>query len=183
MRKSNMVSRADSIDGLLDDHPSLVGSLEDFEADRSVHFGNASAHSASRSEHSEAESDRSSAPWSPPAWHQQTGGTWYQRARTTSATAGSRLLAHSKSRSPTNGSLYDEDNDTTVLPYAVNVPLPPSPEKDDTPASNPSGSPEIDAARSGAEEDVQDVHHEDDNDATPKPEGGNCKYHELQSSH
>lgn len=172
-----MGSRADSIERLLDDHPSLAGSLEDFEADRSGHFTNASVHSISRSEHSEAESDRSSAPWSPPAWHQHSGGTWYDRARSAPAST-SKTLAPSKS--PTYGSGYEEDVDNTILPYPANIPLPPSPEKE-TPLPSAGQSPEVGATHAGAEStprEAQHVNYEDEkDDATPTPEGGNCMLH------
>lgn len=167
-----MGSRADSIEQLLDDHPSLAGSLEDFEADRSTHFTNASIHSVARSERSEAESDRSSAPWSPPAWNQQ-GANWYQRSRS-APVGGSTTLRHSKSLS--YGGAREDDIENTILPFPADIPLPPSPEKD-TPIEP---TPEVDAAHAGAEANAEiDTHHvkfEDEKDDTPVPEGGNCRW-------
>jgi len=174
MRVAKMGSRADSIERLLDDHPSLAGSLEDFEADRSTHFTNASLPSIARSEHSEAESERSSAPWSPPAWNEHGGG-WYHRARSAPARA-SKSLTHGKS--PSYDLSCDDDVENTILPYPANIPLPPSPEKD-TPLHSVKPSPEADAARAGADVKAEvnetPINFEDEKDDTPVPEtGGNC---------
>lgn len=167
-----MALRADSIERLLDDYPSPAGSLEDFEADHSAHFTSASIHSIARSERSEAESDRSSAPWSPPAWNHQ-GANWYQRSRSAPVGASS-VLRHSKS--PSHGGAYEDDIENTLLPFAANIPLPPSPEKD-TPVEQ---KPEMDAAHAGAESNAEvdspHVNFEDEKDDTPVPEGGNCTW-------
>jgi len=147
-----MASRADSAERLLDDHPLLAGSLEDFEAD-----------------HRGTESECSSAPGSP-AFNEHGG--WYHRARSGPVGA-SKSLA--KSKSPSCDLSCDDDVENTVLP--ANIPLPPSPEKGTPHSVQPL--PEANAARAGvdvtAEGDETPVNFEDEKDDTPEPEtSSNC---------
>ncbi|KAF2103856.1 hypothetical protein NA57DRAFT_70065 [Rhizodiscina lignyota] len=136
------------IDNLLDSHPSLTASLEDFEHDDTMRssplFGIPSQHSGFRSEPSESEPESEPpAPWSPPAWRKHASG-WYQQNRFTSD---SRSPSHDDRHSSYESAAsrgyghYDDEGDLTI---PANIPLPISPEKN-TPRSTaePEGDDEM----------------------------------------
>ncbi|MBE7179842.1 MAG: hypothetical protein INR71_01320 [Terriglobus roseus] len=119
------------MNALLDSHPSLAASLEDFEHDdmrsrtsQSPMFGIPSQHSGFRDpSESEAESEPH-APWSPPAWRKESSG-WYQRHAFSHSRSGSRELSPPY-RDATSARSGSRDHDLTL---ARNIPLPASPEK------------------------------------------------------
>lgn len=137
------------MNALIDSHPSLAASLEDFEHDdyrsRTSHspmFGIPSQHSGFReASESEAESEPQ-APWSPPAWRKERSG-FYQSNRFSHSRSNSRELSPEYERRSTRG-LSSEGE----LGLAKNIPLPASPEKN-TPRST------VDPEDSGEGDDTQ----------------------------
>lgn len=112
---------------MLESHPSLAASIEDYEPsnrDRPPFFGIPSTHSGFRSEESEPESE-SVGPWSPPAWR-KAGSGWYRHQLAPSSMSGSRQ---------TSPQAYEScgEGDFTI---PANIPLPMSPLKQ-TPRTSP----------------------------------------------
>jgi hypothetical protein len=118
------ISSHDNIADMLDEHPSLAASLEDFEHSerdiRSPVLEMPSCHSGFRSEYSETESEQQT--WAPPAWR-KAGSGWFRNS-------GSRHATESGSRHSTP---FYESADEGDLTLPANVPLPSSPQKGRSP--------------------------------------------------
>lgn len=135
---------------ILDSHPSLSASMDDFEPREfsptipeipSQHSG---FRSNQNSEYSEASSRRS---YSPPAWR-KAGSGWFKHHQTLSP---SREGYHSKDPSPQYHSAGEDidDGDVTAYRTARRIPLPASPTK----GRSPSNSPEPVTGGAAADED------------------------------
>lgn len=142
----------DELEKILDDHPSLSASLEDFEEqqNRSPLFDLPSQHSGFKSEPEDSEIDEKSsngAPWSPPGFrrHIRGGsrgvGSWLRHDPYGTAHRLDLRPAMSPSRSRQTSPEYqdarDGDDDPTL---PANIPLPPgteSPMKERSPEPEP----------------------------------------------
>lgn len=166
--------RNEAIDNMIDEHPSLNVSLQDFEhqdggssdAHRSPRFNISSHHSGFLS--SDAGSDvpdsDSNGHWSPPAWRRHSGiggggGGWFKQELMQQASREDSPPRPSRETS----SQYESAPEADVT-LAENVRLPP-----DSPSRQPSGSPERDVLQeSTAEKDVG-------KESSPVRDASNCK--------
>lgn len=124
---------------MVDSHPSLTASLEDFEHDEettrtSPMFGLPSQHSGFRSEPSESEPESEPrAPWSPPAWRKHASG-WYSHNRLSTTSRSPSHHSSPRTRHSSYESAYGYEDDEGEITIPAHIPLPPSPEKN-TPRS------------------------------------------------
>jgi hypothetical protein len=162
------------IDNLIDSHPSLTASLEDFEHDDTMRsspmFGIPSQHSGfGAPSESEPESEPA-APWSPPAWRKTASG-WYNNNRFTS---NSRSPSHESRHSSyeSAGSRYYGQEDEGDITLPANIPLPVSPEKT-SPRST--AEPEGDEGRFGSPAPLMVAESREASIAPPDHAPNNCK--------
>lgn len=160
---------------LLDSHPSLQHSMDDFEAREfsptmpdlpSQHSG---FRSHLGSEYSETSSRRSH---SPPRWR-TAGSGWFKHQPSLSP---ARSGFASREISPQYHSAEEEDGDVTAYRSAMRVPLPASPTKGRSPSNSPEpmvGVGESEGDKGGGDKGVN-VHELDSRLQTPTE--SNCKF-------
>ncbi|KAL9115126.1 MAG: hypothetical protein Q9227_000920 [Pyrenula ochraceoflavens] len=164
----------DPNDNMFDDHPSLVGSLEDFDdpPSHSPLFGLPSQHSGFRSDHSESdveEASNDSAPWSPPGFrkHQSTGSgsAWFRQEQHNLSERLDLRPSTSPSRSRQSSPEYMDANEGDPdLTIPANVPLPPGTGRSPSPTPAPEGIEEV-------MEDTMNVQEVTNNLLLPGPQG------------
>ncbi len=120
------------IDNLIDSHPSLAASLEDFEHEDTTRsspmFGIPSQHSGFGAvSESEPESEPA-VPWSPPAWRKTASG-WYNNNRFANGSRSSEHHSRHSSYDNAGSRNYSYEDDEGDITLPANIPLPVSPEK------------------------------------------------------